>query len=125
LEHAKTGLPNESCGLIAGTLHDGNAEIKKAYLLTNVDASKEHFSIDPKEHIEAINNMRANGLIPLGNWHSHPETSARPSVGDKRLAYDSKIWYLILSLQNKEEAILNAFRIINREEVIQEEIFLE
>ncbi|MBD5533003.1 MAG: M67 family metallopeptidase [Lachnospiraceae bacterium] len=87
--------------MIAGTTEDGIAKVRKAYLLTNVDASREHFSIDPKEHMEAIKDMRANGYIPLGNWHSHPETPARPSEEDKRLAYDSKALYLILSLRNQ------------------------
>ena len=125
LEHARAGLPNEACGLIAGTTEDGIAKVGKAYLLTNVDASREHFSIDPKEHMEAIKDMRANGYIPLGNWHSHPETPARPSEEDKRLAYDSKALYLILSLQNREDPVLKAFRVIDQTEVIQEEIFFE
>ena len=78
LRHALSELPNEACGLIAGTdRDDGVREINKTYLLTNVDHTNEHFSIDPKEHLAAIKDMRANGLTPLGNWHSHPETPAR------------------------------------------------
>ena len=46
--------------------------------------------MDPKEQLKAIKDMRANGLTPLGNWHSHPETPARPSQEDIRLAYDRR-----------------------------------
>lgn len=122
LDHAGAGLPNEACGLIAGTINDEKREVKKVYLLTNVDASEEHFSIDPKEHIKAVKDMRENGYVPLGNWHSHPQTPSRPSEEDKRLAYDSNALYLILSLQDKDNPVLNAFRIINQKEVIKEEI---
>ena len=55
--------------------------------------------------------MRANGLVPLGNWHSHPESPSRPSDEDKRLAYDSKASYMILSLMNIDEPVLNSFHI--------------
>ena len=90
LAHARANLPEEACGLIAGTQNDNGKQIKKVFLLTNTDHSNEHFTIDPKEHLAAVKEMRAAGLVPLGNWHSHPESPSRPSEEDKRLAYDSK-----------------------------------
>lgn len=72
VEYAKSQLPNEACGLIAGERSGGDKLIKKVYFLTNIDHSNEHFSLDPKEQLAAIKDMRANGLVPLGNWHSHP-----------------------------------------------------
>ncbi|MBQ8176775.1 MAG: M67 family metallopeptidase [Oscillospiraceae bacterium] len=111
LAHAESVLPEEACGLIAGELTDEGKIIKKVYLLTNIDHSNEHFSLDPKEQLAAIKDMRANGLLPLGNWHSHPESPSRPSEEDKRLAYDSKASYLILSLMDRENPVLNSFRI--------------
>lgn len=125
VSHAEQELPNEACGLIAGTIEDGNKLIKKVYLLTNIDHSNEHFSLDPKEQLAAIKDMRANGLVPLGNWHSHPESPSRPSDEDKRLAYDSKASYMILSLMDRENPVLNSFQIhgdqAEKEELIVEE----
>ena len=43
LAHAVKELPDEACGLIAGTVEGGDKEIKKVYLLTNIDHSNEHF----------------------------------------------------------------------------------
>ena len=104
--------PDEACGLIAGEdREDGVREIRKVYLLTNTDHTNEHFSIDPKEQLQAIKDMRASGLKPLGNWHSHPETPSRPSEEDKRLANDSRASYLILSLADEAHPVLNAFHI--------------
>ena len=111
LAHAVKKLPDEACGLIAGTVEDGDKEIKKVYLLTNIDHSNEHFSLDPKEQLEAIKDMRKNGFVPLGNWHSHPESPSRPSEEDKRLAFDSKASYMILSLMDRENPVLNSFHI--------------
>lgn len=112
IEYAKTHLPEEACGLIAGVENDGVREIKKVYYLENIDHATDHFTLDPKDQMNAIKDMRANGLKPLGNWHSHPESPARPSVEDVRLAYDSKATYLILSFMAKYP-VLNAYHIEN------------
>lgn len=121
LAHARSGFPNEMCGLLAGTVADGRVpgaakpvkvgEVKHVYLLTNTDASNEHFTMDPREQLAAVKDARANGWELLGNWHSHPETPARPSVEDKRLAYDPTTCYLILSLEDVEHPALNAYHI--------------
>ncbi|MBR1731239.1 MAG: M67 family metallopeptidase [Ruminococcus sp.] len=122
--YAERELPNEACGLIAGTINGKDREIKKVYLLTNTDHSNEHFSLDPKEQLEAIKDMRANGLSPLGNWHSHPETPSRPSDEDKRLAYDSKVSDMILSLMDIENPVLNSFHIEGNESEKEDLIIL-
>lgn len=111
LEHAKSCLPEEACGLIAGEINGGDKVIRKVYLLTNTDHSNEHFSLDPKEQLSAVKDMRSEGLVPLGNWHSHPESPSRPSEEDKRLAFDSKASYLILSLMDINAPVLNSFKI--------------
>lgn len=112
LEHARTGLPNEACGLLGGyTKEDGSQVITDGYLLRNVDESREHFSMDPKEQFAAIKDIRSKGRELLGNFHSHPESPSRPSEEDIRLAYDSKIHYLILSLMEEGNPVLNSFHI--------------
>ena len=110
--HAKANLPEEACGLIAGHDEDSVRVIEKVYLIENVDHTNEHFTITPKAQLEAIKNMRQNGLKPLGNWHSHPESPSRSSQEDIRLAYDSSASYLILSLMN-EEPVLHSFHVEN------------
>ena len=81
-EYALKELPNEACGLIAGIDRpDGTREITKVYLLTNIDNTNEHFSIDPKEQLDSIKDMRALEIKPLGNWNSHPESPSRPWRG--------------------------------------------
>lgn len=124
VEHALSELPNEACGLIAGKLESGDKLIEKVYLLTNIDKSNEHFSLDPKEQLAAIKDMRALGFVPLGNWHSHPESPSRPSEEDKRLAYDKNASYMILSLMDRENPVLNSFH-IEGDEANKEELVIE
>lgn len=113
VNEARVQAPLEACGLVAG-IDEGDRvrRITKVYVLKNTDQSAEHFSLDPKEQLEAVRDMRRHGLTPLGNWHSHPATPSRPSEEDKRLAFDKNASYLILSLAG-EEPVLNAFHIEN------------
>ena len=74
LDHCRKGLPNESCGLLGGTIEGDVKTIEKVYLLTNIDESNEHFSMDPKEQLSAIKDIRHNGYQMIGNFHSHPES---------------------------------------------------
>ena len=39
LDHCRKGLPNESCGLLGGTIEGDVKTIEKVYLLTNIDES--------------------------------------------------------------------------------------
>ena len=108
--HARAEAPIEACGLIAGEISGGDKIVKKVYILTNTDHAEEHFTLDPKEQLMAVKDMRSESITPLGNWHSHPVSPSRPSDEDKRLAYDSSASYLILSLMDTEP-VLNSFHI--------------
>nr|WP_188398836.1 M67 family metallopeptidase [Sporomusa sphaeroides] len=105
-------LPVEACGLLGGTIDEnGNSVVKGIYPLTNMDNSPEHFSMDPKEQFAAVKDMRKQGWSMLGNYHSHPASPARPSAEDKRLAFDPKVSYFIISLLEREQPVLKSFRI--------------
>lgn len=108
INHAKHDLPNEACGYLSGK--DGM--ITNSYAMTNVDRSPEHFSFDPAEQFSVMKKARKEGLEILANYHSHPQTPARPSVEDIRLAYDPDILYFIISLAVQAPEV-KAFKIIN------------
>ena len=108
INHAKTDLPNEACGYLAGN----NGVVTVAYPLTNIDHSPEHFSFDPVEQFKTVKDARNKGLEILANYHSHPSSPSRPSVEDIRLAYDPSISYVIASLE-KKIPVVKSFRIID------------
>lgn len=121
LDWFRQGLPNEACALLAGTRQGDDVLVEKVYPMQNIDNSPEHFTMDAREQFEVVKDIRKNGWILLANVHSHPESPARPSEEDKRLAYDGAILYLICSFQ-EEEPVLKAFRIIDRKNVSNVEI---
>ena len=121
VRHARALAPIEHCGLLGGTVADGVKTVEKVYYLTNTDHSEEHFSLDPKEQFAAVKEMRANGWQLLGNWHSHPASPSRPSEEDKRLAFDSKASYFILSLHGGEP-VLNSFHVSREKKVTKEDL---
>ena len=94
IEQARLGLPEEVCGYLAGT----DREVTRQFPMTNIDHHNEHFSFDPAEQFQVIRETRKAGLEILANYHSHPETPARPSQEDIRLAYDPNISCVIVSL---------------------------
>ncbi|AOZ76744.1 Mov34/MPN/PAD-1 [Clostridium pasteurianum] len=110
VEQAKKEFPNECCGFLAGNKDGEDLYIKTVYPLTNIDASSEHFSMDPKEQFKTVKIIRENKMELVGNYHSHPYTPSRPSEEDKRLAFDPKAIYGILSLE-KEEPVFNLFKV--------------
>ena len=116
IDQARNGLPEEICGYLAGT----GGDVTRRFPLTNIDHSNEHFSFDPAEQFQVVREMRKAGLVILANYHSHPETPARPSEEDIRLAFDPNISYVIASLAT-EIPDLKSFRIRNGE-VEKEEI---
>lgn len=90
----RSEAPNEACGYLAGK--DGL--VKKHYEMRNVDQSPTHFTLDPEEQFKVIREARDEGLKILAVYHTHPESAARPSKEDIRLAFDPDISYVILSL---------------------------
>ena len=107
LEQAKAEAPIEACGILAGA--EGKAE--KIYRMTNTDESNDHFMMEPGEQFRVIKDIRASGLRMLAIYHSHPETGARPSDEDIRLALTPDVIYVIASLQDADNPVVRGFLI--------------
>jgi proteasome lid subunit RPN8/RPN11 len=109
LAGARGSAPLEACGLLAGT----GERVTRCYVLTNADASPEHYSMKPEEQFAAVKDMRAAGLKMLAIWHSHPASPARMSAEDMRLAYTPDVVYVILSLAENGGPRVRAFVVRN------------
>ncbi len=106
VERAREALPNEACGLGAGT----NGVIRRLYPLSNTAASPERYTVDPAEQLQAYRSIDNDGLQCLAVYHSHPATPARPSATDLAEAYDPHVAYIIVSLAADAPAV-RAFEI--------------
>jgi proteasome lid subunit RPN8/RPN11 len=97
----RTEAPLEACGYLA----EKDGVVCKHFELTNIDKSPVHFSMDPAEQFAAVKECRNQGLKIRAVYHSHPETPARPSDEDIKLAYDPSLSYVIVSLADAEPSI--------------------
>ena len=101
LRQAKAQAPIEACGILAGR----DNQVEKLYEMTNADKSSDHFMMDPEEQFKVVKDIRAAGLEMLAIYHSHPETPARLSGEDIRLALTPGVIYIIVSLQNQKPSV--------------------
>ncbi len=112
--HGRREEPNEACGYLAAK--DG--VVSRHFELTNIDAAPDHYTMDPAEQFAAIRQIRgAENMEVAGVYHTHPDTPARPSMEDIRLAYDPDLVYVIVSLMAGVEPVL-AYK-MNEGEVVQ------
>jgi proteasome lid subunit RPN8/RPN11 len=107
IAHAKEGFPLEVCGILGG---EGES-VTTIYRMTNTDASNEHFMMDPKEQFTVVKDLRVKGLAMLAIYHSHPETPARPSEEDIRLALTPDVSYMIISLPDADNPVIKSYKI--------------
>jgi proteasome lid subunit RPN8/RPN11 len=107
IAHARDGFPLEICGILGG--REGTVE--QAFRMTNVDASNEHFTMEPREQFAVVRQLRAAGMEMLAVYHSHPESPARPSEEDIRLALTPDVSHVIISVMDRERPDLKSFRI--------------
>ncbi len=107
ITHAQDGFPLEVCGILGGA----GDTVSANYRMTNSDASNEHFMMEPREQFAVVKDLRAKGLAMLAIYHSHPETPARPSEEDIRLALTPDVSYLIISLADAAAPDIKSYKI--------------
>jgi len=100
--------PLEMCGLIAGD-PEGDLAVR-FYACTNVAASAQVYTIDPKDHLRAERDADDHDWEILGVVHSHTHSEPYPSPTDVNQAPDPGWHYLIVSLK-RDAPELRSFRI--------------
>lgn len=109
IAQVKTEAPIEACGILAGN----DNRVEKLYKMTNTDKRSDHFMMEPTEQFKVVKDIRSAGLEMLAIYHSHPETPARPSAEDNRLALTPDVTYIIVSLQNGDHPAVKGFLMEN------------
>lgn len=109
--HAVEDAPNECCGIIAGK--DGRAT--KLFRAKNAEASPYRYSVEPKDLLRIFRECEDNDWSFLAIYHSHTASEAYPSPTDVRLAFWPEAFYVLVSLADKDNPVLRAFRIVDGE----------
>lgn len=112
LEHGLAGFPNEACGLVAG---NGEGLAVRFYPMRNADASPVTYRLDAREQLKVFDQMDEQGLELWAIFHTHTHSEAYPSETDLRLAFYPEARYLIMSLSDRGNPVLRAFRIQDAE----------
>lgn len=112
IAQARDEFPNEACGVLAGK----GGQIVHCYPIKNADASPVHFTLDPKEQLDALTNIDDRDWDLAAIYHSHTHTRAYPSATDIEMAQISMSFYpdtlfVILSLARQDLPEIRAFRL--------------
>jgi [CysO sulfur-carrier protein]-S-L-cysteine hydrolase len=92
--HARAGLPNEACGILAG--RDGRAE--RFHPAAPDEPSPYYYRIEAGEQLRILNEIEDAGLDVVGIYHSHVASPAYPSRTDVEQAFWPDATYVIVSL---------------------------
>jgi proteasome lid subunit RPN8/RPN11 len=128
VEHGLAGFPNEACGLLAGK----EGRPVKFFPMSNGDASPVTFRLDPKEHLDVMNEMDDEGWDLLGIVHTHTHSEAYPSKTDRERALTADgeqamfpgARYLIVSLADRSSPVIRGFRIADGGGITEEELVI-
>ena len=106
IEHARSDLPNECCGLLAGSMREGVGLVSRRFPIRNDEASPREYLSNPKDMFAAFRAMKEDRLELLAIYHSHPASSPVPSLRDvERNTYGESVMHLIVSLAAMEPRI--------------------
>jgi proteasome lid subunit RPN8/RPN11 len=92
--HARAGLPDEACGIVAGR----EGEATRFFPAVNADASPYRYSIDSADLLRIVTTIEDAGEELVAIYHSHTRSPAFPSRTDVELAFWPDAAYLIVSL---------------------------
>jgi proteasome lid subunit RPN8/RPN11 len=87
--------PYEACGVLIGTINGNVALVERALPVTNAKRTRRSFELDPKEHYNAWNEAERSGKEIVGVYHTHPVSSAVPSLWDRETMENAPSVWLI------------------------------
>lgn len=106
IAHARETAPAECCGVLIGT----RETVTDARRSRNLAGDPNRFLLDPKDHIAARREARAQGLEVIGFYHSHPHSAPVPSATDLAEASYADHLCLIVGLVGRQP-IVQLFRL--------------
>jgi proteasome lid subunit RPN8/RPN11 len=87
--------PYEACGVLIGMIIGSVAKVEKALPVANSKRTRTSFELDPKEFYDAWNEAEKNGKEIVGIYHTHPVSSAVPSLWDRETMENAPSVWLI------------------------------
>ncbi len=117
MEHARRESPLECCGILAGK----DKTVKKAFEVTNTEKSSVRFLMSPQEQLRIFEELEKQSIEMIAIYHSHPHSASFPSETDVKMAFYPEVSSIIISLEEKDNPVVKAFR-IKKETILTEEM---
>lgn len=108
LVHARAEVPNEACGLLAGSLAAGAASAY--HPARNADASPYVYTVHPEDLVRIVFAIEDAGEDLVAIFHSHTHTPAVPSPTDRRQAQYPDCFYVLATLSDPDADASEALR---------------
>jgi proteasome lid subunit RPN8/RPN11 len=108
LAHARSELPNEACGLLAGDVATGRAVA--FHPARNAEASPLRYNVHPDDLVRITFAIEDAGHDLVAIFHSHTRSPAVPSATDRRSAQYPDAIYLLATLAGPDAAPMQALR---------------
>jgi proteasome lid subunit RPN8/RPN11 len=94
IAHARAGLPDEACGILAGS----GGRVTRFFPAVNGDPSPFRYSIESRDLLRIVTEIEDADEDIVGIYHSHTQSPAFPSRTDLDLAFWPDAAYVIVSL---------------------------
>lgn len=108
IDHARTEVPNEACGLLSGSLA---RRVASAYHpARNADASPYVYTVHPEDLVRIVFGIEDAGEDLVAIFHSHTHTPAVPSPTDRRQAQYPDAFYVLVTLSDPDAAPADSLR---------------
>ena len=108
LAHARAEVPNEACGILAGSAASGLATTY--HPARNIDASPYVYTVHPEDLVRIVFAIEDADEDLVAIFHSHTHTPAVPSPTDLRQAMYPDAIYLLATLMDPDAEPIQALR---------------
>jgi proteasome lid subunit RPN8/RPN11 len=108
LAHALAELPNEACGILAGSLADARAIAY--HPARNAEASPYVYNVHPDDLVRIVLGIDDAGQDLVAIFHSHTHTPAVPSPTDRRQAMYPDAIHILATLMDADAQPMQALR---------------
>jgi molybdopterin/thiamine biosynthesis adenylyltransferase/rhodanese-related sulfurtransferase/proteasome lid subunit RPN8/RPN11 len=123
LDHARRELPNEACGLLAGSLGEGRATT--FHPARNAEASPLRYDVHPDDLVRIVLGIEERGEDLVGIFHSHVRSRAVPSATDLRTAHYPGVVHVLASLAKPVTSAHEALRAWRIDDGVSREVELQ